>query len=154
MKEDMQLKRVLDEQCALAYADLSAQLDTKILECKNLQEKNASLEAELWQKFGLEECNLSLSIELNKKRKKLVNTEEMKKSLEVNNNEWVLASEGIGDMGDPTFEERFDQNERFFTIAQQEPKGDYQEDLVSTGVTLENAIIARRENMAKKKKLQ
>ncbi|KAF6143801.1 hypothetical protein GIB67_016722 [Kingdonia uniflora] len=85
-------------------------------------------------------------------RKKLVNAEEMKKSLEVNNNEWevwceslkkALASEGMGNMGDPTFEELFDQNERFFTITQQGPKGDYQEDLVSMGATLENVVIAR-----------
>ncbi|KAF6134571.1 hypothetical protein GIB67_022311, partial [Kingdonia uniflora] len=198
-KEDMQLKRVLGEQCALVYADLPGQLDTKILECKNLQEKNVSLEAELRQKFGLEEYNVSLSIKMNKKSKeneslkvvnallieqidlqlppatpaslptllailqshqpmtdinlakkyddllsaheelkkkliakedfckKLVNAEEMKKSLKVNNNEWeiwrqslkkALASEGMGNMGNPTFEELFDQNERFFTIAQ------------------------------------
>ncbi|KAF6170357.1 hypothetical protein GIB67_043047, partial [Kingdonia uniflora] len=55
----------------------------------------------------------------------------------------ALASEGMGDMGDPTSEELFEQNKRFFTIAQQGPKGDYQEDLVSTAVTLENVIIAR-----------
>ncbi|KAF6169309.1 hypothetical protein GIB67_013739, partial [Kingdonia uniflora] len=101
--------------------------------------------------------------EINDLRKKLVNDEEIKKYFEVNNNEWevwrqslkkALASEGMGDMVDPTFEELFHQNERFFTIARQGPKGDYQEDLVSTGVTLENVIIARRANMAKKKKLQ
>ncbi|KAF6135383.1 hypothetical protein GIB67_027257 [Kingdonia uniflora] len=95
--------------------------------------------------------------------KKLVNAEEMMKSLEVNNNEWevwrqslkmALANEGMGDMGDPTCKEIFNQNERFFTITQQGPKGDYQEDLVSMGLTLENVVIARRENMAKKKKLE
>ncbi|KAF6148630.1 hypothetical protein GIB67_042589, partial [Kingdonia uniflora] len=110
IKEDMKLKRVLYEQCALAYTDLPGKLDTKILDCKNLQEKNASLEAKLRQKSSLEDCNESLSVELNKKilnwtskykkeaaryteetndlRMKLVNAEEMKKTLEVNNNEW------------------------------------------------------------------
>ncbi|KAF6145354.1 hypothetical protein GIB67_016815 [Kingdonia uniflora] len=141
-------------------------LKEKILECKNKQDTNVSLEVELRQKSGLEECNASLSIELNKKpkenkslkaanailmeqidlqllpatpilnwtskykreatrvteeandlHKKLVNAEEMKKSLEVNNNEWevwrqalkkALASEGMGDMGNPTFEELFE----------------------------------------------
>ncbi|KAF6139566.1 hypothetical protein GIB67_015523 [Kingdonia uniflora] len=72
--------------------------------------------------------------ETNNLRKKLVNAEEMKKFLEVNNNEWeawrqsllkAVASEGMGGMGDPTLEKLFDHNERFFTIAQQEPKGDY-----------------------------
>ncbi|KAF6144869.1 hypothetical protein GIB67_001880, partial [Kingdonia uniflora] len=66
----------------------------------------------------------------------------------------ALANEGMGDMGDPTFEKLFEQNKRFFTIAQQGPNKDYQEDLVSTVVTLENVVIARREKMAKKKKIQ
>ncbi|KAF6162704.1 hypothetical protein GIB67_022363 [Kingdonia uniflora] len=92
-------------------------------------------------------------------RQKLVNAEERMKSLEANNKVWcqalkkALASEGMGDMRGPTFEELFEQNKRFFTIAQQGPKSDYQEDLVSTAVTLENIIIARREKMAKKKKM-
>ncbi|KAF6168300.1 hypothetical protein GIB67_018140, partial [Kingdonia uniflora] len=95
--------------------------------------------------------------------KKLDNSEERKKTLEVDNNEWevwrqalkkALASDGMGEMGDPTFEEFFEQNERFFTITQQGPNGDYQEDLVSTAVNLKNVIIAWREKMAKKKKMQ
>ncbi|KAF6139144.1 hypothetical protein GIB67_002406 [Kingdonia uniflora] len=177
---EIELKRVVDEQCALEFADLPRQLDAKILECKNLEEKNTSLEAELRQKSGLEDCNQSLSVELNKKckaieslkavnallmeqidlqlppatplvmlpshqpvldttlakkykdllaahedikkkliakedfRRKLVNAEERMKSLEANNSEWkvwrqtlkkALASEGMGDMGDPTFED-------------------------------------------------
>ncbi|KAF6138585.1 hypothetical protein GIB67_032479, partial [Kingdonia uniflora] len=74
-------------------------------------------------------------------RQKLVNAEERMKPLDTNNSKWevwrqalkkVLASEGMRDMGDPTFKELFKQNERFFTIVQQGPKGDYQEDLVST----------------------
>ncbi|KAF6162677.1 hypothetical protein GIB67_013291 [Kingdonia uniflora] len=189
MKAEIELKRVDDEQCALEFADLPRQLDAKILEYKNLEEINTSLEAELRSKSGLEDCNQSLSVELNKKckeieslkavntilieqidiqlppatpRQKLVNAEEMMKSLEAHNSEWVwhqvlmeaLSSEGMGDMGDPTFEELFEQNERFFIIAQQVPKGDYQGDLVSTAVTLENVVIAKREKMAKKKKMQ
>ncbi|KAF6154596.1 hypothetical protein GIB67_022331 [Kingdonia uniflora] len=67
-------------------------------------------------------------------RKNLVNAEERMKSLELNNSEWevwrqalkkTLVSKGMGDMGDLTFEELFEQNERFFTITQQGPKGDY-----------------------------
>ncbi|KAF6149516.1 hypothetical protein GIB67_003664 [Kingdonia uniflora] len=98
---------------------------------------------------------------------KLVNAKERIKSLEANNREWdllqevwrqalmkALTSEGMGDMRDPTFEEFFKQNERFFAIAQQVPKGDYQQDLVFTAVTLKNVVIARREKMAKKKKIQ
>ncbi|KAF6161017.1 hypothetical protein GIB67_007658 [Kingdonia uniflora] len=179
MKAEIKLKRVVDEQCALEFTDLPRQLDAKILECKNVEEKNTSLEVELRSKSGLEDCNQSLYVELNKKRQKLVNAEERMKSLEANNSEWfevivvkfddyylhilefnnialkkALASEGMGDMGNPTFEELFELNERFFIIAQQGPKGDYQEDLVSMMVTLKNVIIARREKMAKKKKMQ
>ncbi|KAF6173583.1 hypothetical protein GIB67_022942, partial [Kingdonia uniflora] len=211
MKEVIQLKYVVDEQCALEFADLPRQLDTKILEYKNL-------EAELGQKSGLKDYNQSLSVELNKKYKKskslkvvnallmeqidlhlplatplavlqshqpvpdvtlskkyddllathedgkkLVNAEERMKSLEVNSSEWevwrqvltkALASEGMGNMGGPTFEELFEQHERFFKIAQQGPNGDYQEDLISTAVTLKNVVIAWREKMAKKKKIK
>ncbi|KAF6169848.1 hypothetical protein GIB67_034240 [Kingdonia uniflora] len=43
----------------------------KILECKNLEEKNTSLEAELRQKSSLEDCNQSLFVELNKKCKEI-----------------------------------------------------------------------------------
>ncbi|KAF6155267.1 hypothetical protein GIB67_019793, partial [Kingdonia uniflora] len=165
MKEDIELKRVVDEKCVLKFTDLPRQLDVKILECKNLKEKNTSLEAELRLKSGLEDCNQSLSVELNKKlivqqshqpvpdvtlakkyedllavhedvkkkligknnfQQKLVNAEEMMTSLEANNTEWevwrqalkkAFASEGMKDMEDPTFEELFGQNERFFTIA-------------------------------------
>ncbi|KAF6172611.1 hypothetical protein GIB67_036561 [Kingdonia uniflora] len=135
----------------LRRSSKAVRCESKILECKNLEEKNTSLEAELRQKFGLEDCNQSLSVEFNKKpvsdttltkkyedllaahevikkkliakedfRQKLVNAEERMKSLEVNNSEWevwrqalkkALASEGMGDMGDPTFEELFEHNE-------------------------------------------
>ncbi|KAF6160131.1 hypothetical protein GIB67_016567 [Kingdonia uniflora] len=153
--------------------------------------EDCNLEAELRQKSSLDDCNQSLSVELNKKckeneslkvvnallmeqidlhlllatplvvlqshqhvpnitqakkyddllsvhedvkklivkedfRKKLVNAKDKMMSLEVNNNEWevwrqtikkTLASEGMGNIDDPTIEELFDQNERFFTIA-------------------------------------
>ncbi|KAF6161733.1 hypothetical protein GIB67_009102 [Kingdonia uniflora] len=62
MKADIKLKRVHDVQCALVFTDQPGPLDT--------MEKNTSLEAELRQKSGLEDCNQSLSLELNKKCKK------------------------------------------------------------------------------------
>ncbi|KAF6167639.1 hypothetical protein GIB67_031222 [Kingdonia uniflora] len=66
MKAEIELKRVVDEQCAPEFANLPRQLDAKILECTNLEEKNTSLEAEIRQKFGFEDCNQSLSVGLNK----------------------------------------------------------------------------------------
>ncbi|KAF6164008.1 hypothetical protein GIB67_028712 [Kingdonia uniflora] len=191
MKAEIELKRVVDEQCALEFADLPRQLDAKILECKNLEEKNTSLEAELRSKSGLEDCNQSLSVELNKKlvvlqshqpvpditlakkyedllaahenvKKKLiakedfklVNVEERMKSLEANNSEWHMKLVNSEERKKTLEVDNNEWNERFFTIAQQGPKGDYQEDLVSTTVTLGNVVIARREKMAKKKKIQ
>ncbi|KAF6147149.1 hypothetical protein GIB67_036868 [Kingdonia uniflora] len=71
IKEEIELKRVVDEQCALEFADLPRQLNAKILEYTNLEEKNTSLEAELKQKSGIEDCNQSLSVELNKKCKEI-----------------------------------------------------------------------------------
>ncbi|KAF6135883.1 hypothetical protein GIB67_006775 [Kingdonia uniflora] len=50
--------------------DVVKQYDASILKCKNLEEKNISLEAKLRRKSGLENCNQSLSAELNKKCKK------------------------------------------------------------------------------------
>ncbi|KAF6171655.1 hypothetical protein GIB67_042170 [Kingdonia uniflora] len=100
---------------------------------------------------------IDLQLLLATPRQKLVNAEERMKPLEEVLRQALkktLVSEGMKDMGDPTFEELFEQNERFFTIAQQGPKGDYQEDLVSTVVTLENVVIAMREKMAKKMKIQ
>ncbi|KAF6155679.1 hypothetical protein GIB67_007116, partial [Kingdonia uniflora] len=79
-----------------------------------------------------EERIKSLEVNSSEWHNKLVNSEERKKTLEIDNSEWevwrqalkkALASEGMGDMGDPTFKELFEQNKRFFTIAQQEPKG-------------------------------
>ncbi|KAF6143924.1 hypothetical protein GIB67_001718, partial [Kingdonia uniflora] len=64
-------------------------------------------------------------------RKKMVNAKKMKKTLEVDNNEWevwhqslkkAFASEGMEDMGDTTFEELFYQNKRFFTITNKDPR--------------------------------
>ncbi|KAF6174788.1 hypothetical protein GIB67_031312 [Kingdonia uniflora] len=69
MKEEIELKRVVDEQCALEFVDLPRQLDPKILKCKNLEEKNTILGAKLRQKSGPEDCNKSLFVELNKKCK-------------------------------------------------------------------------------------
>ncbi|KAF6165489.1 hypothetical protein GIB67_023318, partial [Kingdonia uniflora] len=217
MKVEIELKRVVDEQCTLEFADLPMQLDANVRywSTKIWRKKNTSLEAELRQKSSLEDCNQRLSVELNKKcketeslkvvnailmeqidmqlppatplvalqshqpvpdttlakkyddllathedvknkliakedfrqklvnaeermkflktnniewHKKLVNSEKRKKTLEVDNNEWevwrqalkkALATEGMRDMGDPTFEELFEQNKRFFTIARQ-----------------------------------
>ncbi|KAF6173653.1 hypothetical protein GIB67_023012 [Kingdonia uniflora] len=70
-KAEIELKRAVDKQCALEFADLPKQLDAKILEGKNLEEKNTNLEAELRQKSGLEDCNQSLFVELNKKCKEI-----------------------------------------------------------------------------------
>ncbi|KAF6150817.1 hypothetical protein GIB67_020900, partial [Kingdonia uniflora] len=64
-----------------------------------------------------EEMMKSLEANNSEWHKKLVNSEERKKTLEVGNNEWevwrqtlkkALASEGMRDMGDPTFEELFE----------------------------------------------
>ncbi|KAF6153146.1 hypothetical protein GIB67_034868 [Kingdonia uniflora] len=54
---------------------------------------------------------------------------------------------------DPTFIELFDQYDRFYTIAQQGPKGDYQEDFTVTGGNQEKLVEVRRENVVLKKKI-
>ncbi|KAF6165059.1 hypothetical protein GIB67_000643 [Kingdonia uniflora] len=77
MKAEIEVKCVVDEQCALEFADLPRQLDAKVRywSAKIWREKNTSLEAELKSKSGLEDCNQSISVELNKKCKE---TESLK----------------------------------------------------------------------------
>ncbi|KAF6166094.1 hypothetical protein GIB67_023804 [Kingdonia uniflora] len=150
-----------------ANINLREALKEKILECKNLEEKNTSLEAELRQKSSLEDCKEIESLKavnailmehidmqlppatplvvlqshqpvpdttLAKKYEDLLAAhEDVKKKLIAKEDFEVwcqtlkkaLTSEGMGYMGDPTFEELFEQNKRFFTIAQQGSKGDY-----------------------------
>ncbi|KAF6155818.1 hypothetical protein GIB67_039149, partial [Kingdonia uniflora] len=151
MKEEIELKRVVNEQCALEFADLSRQLDAKCKESESLKAVNA---------FLMEQIDLQLlpatplvvlqshqpvpDTTLAKKYEDLLAAhEDVKKKLIVKEDfeDWrqalkkALASEGMGDTGDPTFEELFEQSERFYTITQQGPKRDYQEDLVSTAWT-------------------
>ncbi|KAF6160160.1 hypothetical protein GIB67_016596 [Kingdonia uniflora] len=54
-----------------ANINLREALKENILEYKNLEEKNTSLEAELREKYVLEDCNQSLSVKLNKKCKEI-----------------------------------------------------------------------------------
>ncbi|KAF6137365.1 hypothetical protein GIB67_036402 [Kingdonia uniflora] len=142
---------VPDTTLAKKYEDLLA-------EHEDIKKKLIAKEDFRHKLVNAEERMKSLEANNSEWHKKLVNSEDRKKTLVVDNNEWevwrqvlkkALASEGMRDMGDPTFEELFEQNEGFFTIVQQGPKGDYQEDLVSTAVTLKNVVIDRREKMAK-----
>ncbi|KAF6144657.1 hypothetical protein GIB67_006149, partial [Kingdonia uniflora] len=103
-------------------------MPTRVESCgldQRIKALNDELQMLKEDKDKVSEANIKLVEAQKEKRKKLVNVEEMNKSLEVNNNEWEVwrqllkkarASEGVGDMGDPTFKELFDQNERFFII--------------------------------------
>ncbi|KAF6157241.1 hypothetical protein GIB67_041702, partial [Kingdonia uniflora] len=169
MKAEIELKRVVDEQCALEFADLPRQLDAKCKEIESLKAVNALLMEQLDLQLPpatslavLQSHQPVPDTTLAKKYEDLLAAHEVIKKKLIAKEDFevwrqalkkALASEGMGDTGDPTFEELFEQNERFFTIVQQRPKGDYQEDLVSTAVNLENVVIARREKMAKKKKM-
>ncbi|KAF6150753.1 hypothetical protein GIB67_020836 [Kingdonia uniflora] len=143
-----------DQQITVLNDQLQKPNENKEKESKANINLREALKEKRQKLANAEERMKSLQANNSEWYKKLVNSEERKKTLEVDNNEWALASEGMGDMGDPTFEELFEQNKRFFKIAQQGPKGDYQEDLVYTAVTLENIVIAGREKMDKKKKMQ
>ncbi|KAF6176811.1 hypothetical protein GIB67_026498 [Kingdonia uniflora] len=166
MKAEIELKRVVDEQCALEFVDLpslSVELNKKLAMLPSHQPMPDTILTKKYEDLLAAHEDIKKLIAKEDFRQKLVNTEERMKTLEANNSEWEvwhqalkkeLASEGMGDMRDLTFEEFFEQNERFFTIVQQGPKGDYQEDLVSTAINLENVVIVRREKMAKKKKMQ
>ncbi|KAF6136773.1 hypothetical protein GIB67_020095, partial [Kingdonia uniflora] len=153
IKAEIELKRVVDKQCALEFVDLPRQLDAKCKEIESLKAVNALLVKQIDLQLPPAIPPVPDTTLAKKYEDLLAAHEDIKKKL-IAKEDFALASEGMRDMGDPTFKEIFEQNERFFTIAQQGPKGDYQEGLVSTAVTLENVVIARREKMAKKKKMQ
>ncbi|KAF6137111.1 hypothetical protein GIB67_030875 [Kingdonia uniflora] len=95
-------------------------------------------------------------------RSQLIIVEEMKKKLEVEHYEWEawcqamkkeFYSEELAEKDNPTFIEQFDQYDRFYTIAQQRPKGDYQEDFIVTGGNQEKLMDVRMANVVMKKKI-
>ncbi|KAF6138057.1 hypothetical protein GIB67_042962 [Kingdonia uniflora] len=72
MKVEIELKRVVDEQCVLEFTDLPRQLNAKRQKLVNAEERMKSLEANNTEWHN-----------------NLVNSEERKKTFEVDNNEWV-----------------------------------------------------------------
>ncbi|KAF6146873.1 hypothetical protein GIB67_018526 [Kingdonia uniflora] len=179
MKEEIELTRVVDEQCALEFADLPRQLDAKCKEIEKLKAANTILMEQIDMQLSpatpsVPDTTLAKKYEdllaayedIKKKliakedyRQKLVNTEERMKSLEANNSEWhrklVNSEERKKTLEVDNNEwEIWRQALKKALPKQQGPKGDYQEDLVSTAVTLENVVIARREKMVKKNKMQ
>ncbi|KAF6150490.1 hypothetical protein GIB67_030291 [Kingdonia uniflora] len=95
-------------------------------------------------------------------RSQLIIVEEMKKKLEVEHYEWKVwrqamkkefHSRELAEKDDLTFIELFDQYDRFYTIAQQGPKGDYQEDFTVTGGNQDKLMDVRRVNVVLKKKI-
>ncbi|KAF6172306.1 hypothetical protein GIB67_024928 [Kingdonia uniflora] len=120
MKAKIELKRVVDEQCTLEFVDLPRQLDAKCKEIESLKVVNA---------FLIEQIDLQLppatplavlqshqpvsGTTLAKKYEDLLAAHDnIKKKLIAKEDFEVwcqalkkaLASEGMGDMGDPTFE--------------------------------------------------
>ncbi|KAF6136876.1 hypothetical protein GIB67_018915, partial [Kingdonia uniflora] len=117
MKEEIEQKRVVDEQYALEFADLLRQLDVKCKEIESLKVVNALLmeqidlqlppathlvvlqsyqpvpDTTLAKKyedlFAVHEDVKKKLIAKEDFRQKLVNAEEMMKSLEANNSKWA-----------------------------------------------------------------
>ncbi|KAF6145450.1 hypothetical protein GIB67_032573 [Kingdonia uniflora] len=95
-------------------------------------------------------------------RCQLIIVEEMKKKLEVEHYEWETWCQAMKkefysgeftEKDDSTFIELFNQYDRFYTIAQQGPKGDYQEDFTVTGGNQDKLMDVRRANVVLKKKI-
>ncbi|KAF6155374.1 hypothetical protein GIB67_019900 [Kingdonia uniflora] len=92
----------------------------------------------------------------------LIIVEETKKTLEVKYYKWEawrqaikkeFHSRQLTEKDDQTFIELFDQYERFYTIAQQGPKCDYQEDFTVTGGNHNKLMEVKRANVVLKKKI-
>ncbi|KAF6140183.1 hypothetical protein GIB67_028989, partial [Kingdonia uniflora] len=103
MNEDIELKRVVDEQYALEFADLPRQLDMKPVPDVNLTKKYEDLLAaheDVTKKLiAIEDFIMNWTSKYKKEaaryteesnhlQQKLVNAEERMKSLEANNSEW------------------------------------------------------------------
>ncbi|KAF6152473.1 hypothetical protein GIB67_035541 [Kingdonia uniflora] len=117
MKEDIELKCVVDEQCALEFADLPRQLDAKYKESESLKVVNALLMEQIDLQLPpatplavLQSHQPMPDATLDKKYENLLAVhEDVTKKLIVKENFEVwrqalkkaVASEGIKDMGDP-----------------------------------------------------
>ncbi|KAF6142956.1 hypothetical protein GIB67_003912 [Kingdonia uniflora] len=130
MKKDIILNDIVHEQYVKSFEKLPARLEEKRRECKLLQDINAKLaeQSERQHPDAVPEAW----------------RQAMKK--EFHSGELV-------EKDDPTFIELFDQYDKFYTIEQQRPKGDYQEDFTAMGKNQDKLMEVRRVNVVLKKKI-
>ncbi|KAF6139025.1 hypothetical protein GIB67_010751, partial [Kingdonia uniflora] len=162
------------------YEMITEKLTEKTKECQVLKVENTKLVEDMRIKTGVDASNASLEIELAKQlavipkgeavssrdlQKKIdkltVKYEEVVKRLKEKESleAWRQAiknefhSRELVEKDNPTFIKLFDQYDRFYTITQQGPKGDYQEDFTVTGENQDKLMDVRRENVVLKKKI-
>ncbi|KAF6140881.1 hypothetical protein GIB67_042294 [Kingdonia uniflora] len=177
MKQDRKLNDVVREQYVKSIEKLPAKLEEKKKECNLLQDINAKLLEQSERQHPepvpliasnyrwVAKCKADTTIHDKKIQTlhcQLIIVEEMKKKFEVEHYEWEawrqamkkeFHSGELAEKDDPTFIELFDQYDRFYTIAQQGPKGDYQEDFTMTGGNQDKLMDVRRANVVLKKKI-
>ncbi|KAF6147962.1 hypothetical protein GIB67_001537 [Kingdonia uniflora] len=144
--EDLRIKIGVDA----FNASLALELAKQRRECKLLQDINAKLADQSERQHPT-----------HVPRSQLIIVEEMKKALEIDHYEWAwrqamkkeFHNRELADKDDPTFIEQFDQYDRFYTIAHQGPKGDYQDDFTVTGRNQNKLMEVRRANVVLKKKI-
>ncbi|KAF6158550.1 hypothetical protein GIB67_040064, partial [Kingdonia uniflora] len=137
-------------------------------ECEALNERNAKLVKDLRIQAAVDDCNASLSRELAKKRREYKLLQDINAKLADQSERqhptpipeaWRQAmkkefhSGELAEKDDPTFIKLFDQYDKFYTIAQQGTKGDYQDDFTVTGGNQDKLMEVRRVNVVLMKKI-
>ncbi|KAF6149014.1 hypothetical protein GIB67_009633, partial [Kingdonia uniflora] len=160
MKEDRIHNDVVHEQYVKLFEKLLAKLEEKLVVIpKGETVHSRDLQKNIDELTAKYEDVVKRLKEKESFRSQLIIVYEMKKKLEVEYYEWLQAikkefySGELAEKDDPIFIELFDQYDRFYTIAQQGPKGDYQEDFTVTGENQDKLIEVRRADVVLKKKI-
>ncbi|KAF6141912.1 hypothetical protein GIB67_037880 [Kingdonia uniflora] len=161
---------------------LSQELAKKTKDCQVLNVQNTKLVEDLRIKIGVDASNPSLAIELAKQRRECKLLQDINVKLAEQSERqhpelvpyeclnllfpnslryeaWHQAmkkefhSGELAEKDDPTFIKLFDKYIRFYTIAQQGPKGDYQEDFAVMGGNQDKLMEVRRANVVLKNKI-
>ncbi|KAF6139137.1 hypothetical protein GIB67_009980 [Kingdonia uniflora] len=168
IKEDKILNHVVHEQFIKSFEELPVKLEENIKGCQALNEQSVKLVEDLKIRAGVDDCNPSLSWEFANKTKQCELLEDINAKLTEQLN-WQLLppipevwrqtmkiefkSGELADKDNLTFIKLFDQYDKFYTIAQQGPNGDYRDDFTLTGGTRDKVMEVRRANVLVKKKI-
>ncbi|KAF6167253.1 hypothetical protein GIB67_043114 [Kingdonia uniflora] len=133
MKQDRELNDVVHEQYVKSFEKLPAKLEEKLAV---IPKREAVPSRDLQKKID------ELTVKYDDAVKRLKEKESFEAWRQAMKKEFYSGE--LSENDDPTFIELFDQYDKFYTIAQQGPKGDYQEDFTVTGGNQDKLMDVRR----------